>query len=287
MKRLSLRIVSHTPPALPLDKAFELREKRGMQQPIVHCRHRFRPWTAKPLNKLIRLVVGLIFTATFPALAQPLPAGIEKVTAVEGITEYRLTNGLSVLLFPDSSKPVITVNMVFKVGSRHEGYGEKGMAHLLEHLDFKGTPKHPNIPKELSEHGAHANGTTWVDRTHYYETFDATEPNLRWALELEADRMVNSYIAKKDLDSEFSVVRNEYEMGENDPGNVLNKRMLPTMFQWHNYGRDAIGEKSDIEGAPIERLQAFYQNSRQSRGFQIGDEGSISRPAGPPNLRTR
>jgi zinc protease len=213
--------------------------------------------------RLLRPFAGLILIATFSALAQPLPAGIEKVTAVEGITEYRLTNGLRVLLFPDSSKPLISVNVVFKVGSRHEGYGEKGMAHLLEHLDFKGTPKHPNIPKELSEHGAQANGTTWWDRTHYYETFDATEKNLRWALELEADRMVNSYIAKKDLDTEFSVVRNEYEMGENNPENVLNKRMMPTVFQWHNYGHDTIGEKSDIEGAPIERLQAFYHNYYQ------------------------
>ena len=203
--------------------------------------------------------VSLLFVATLASQAQSLPVGIEKVTSVEGITEYRLTNGLIVLLFPDNSKPLATVNLVYKVGSRQEGYGEKGMAHLLEHLNFKGTDEHTNIPQKLSEHGARANANTWFDRTSYFETFDATEANLRWALELEADRMIHSHIWKKDLDSEFSVVRNEYEMGENDPGNVLTKRMLPTVFQWHNYGRDTIGEKSDIEGAPIERLQAYYQ----------------------------
>ncbi len=192
-----------------------------------------------------------------------LPTGVTYITSVEGITEYSLPNGLHVLLFPDPSKPIITVNITYKVGSRYENYGETGMAHLLEHLVFKGTPKHPNIPQELTEHGARPNGTTWFDRTNYYETFDATEENLRWALDLESDRMVNSYIAKKDLDSEFSVVRNEYERGENSPSGVLYKRMLGAMFQWHNYGKSTIGEKSDIEGAPIERLQAFYHKYYQ------------------------
>lgn len=192
-----------------------------------------------------------------------LPEGVQYVTSVEGITEYRLANGLQVLLFPDPSKPILTVNITYKVGSRNEGYGETGMAHLLEHLVFKGTPNHPNIPQELTEHGARPNGTTWFDRTNYFETFDATDENLRWALDLESDRMVNSFIAKKDLDSEFSVVRNEYERGENSPTGVLYKRMLGTVFQWHNYGHSTIGEKSDIEGAPIERLQAFYKTYYQ------------------------
>ena len=195
--------------------------------------------------------------------ALKLPPGVSYTTSVEGITEYRLANGLQVLLFPDPSKQIITVNITYKVGSRHEGYGETGMAHLLEHLVFKGTPKHPNIPQELTEHGARPNGTTSFDRTNYFETFDATETNLRWALDLESDRMINSYIAKKDLDSEFSVVRNEYESGENSPSSVLFKRMLASVFQWHNYGHFTIGEKSDIERAPIERLQAFYKPPNQ------------------------
>ncbi|MDB6149454.1 MAG: peptidase domain protein [Chthoniobacter sp.] len=192
-----------------------------------------------------------------------LPPNVERVTSVEGITEYALPNGLRVLLFPDPSRPIITVNITYKVGSRHEDYGETGMAHLLEHLVFKGTPKHPNIPQELTERGARANGTTWFDRTNYYETFTATEDNLRWALELEADRMINSHISRTDLEKEFSVVRNEFERGENSPGGVLYKRMLPAVFQWHNYGHSTIGEKSDIEGAPIERLQAFYREYYQ------------------------
>jgi len=181
-----------------------------------------------------------------------------KVTTVEGITEYRLANGLRVLLFPDETKQTITVNVTYLVGSRHEGYGETGMAHLLEHLVFKGTDKHPNIPQELTSHGARPNGTTSFDRTNYFETFNATDENLSWALELESDRMVNSHIAKKDLDSEMTVVRNEFESGENSPSGVLIKRILAVMFDWHNYGKLPIGARSDIESVPIERLKAFY-----------------------------
>ena len=139
------------------------------------------------------------------------------VTTVEGITEYQLDNGLRVLLFPDQSKQQITVNITYLVGSRHEGYGETGMAHLLEHLVFKGTPNHPDIPAELTERGAFPNGTTWFDRTNYFETFPATDDNLEWALDLEADRMINSFIAAEDLESEMTVVRNEWERGENSP----------------------------------------------------------------------
>ena len=190
-------------------------------------------------------------------------ATAEKITTVEGITEYRLPNGLKVLLFPDASRPTVTVNITYLVGSRHEGYGETGMAHLLEHLVFKGSTRHKDIPKELSERGARPNGTTWYDRTNYFETVAATDDNLAWALDLEADRMVNSFIAKKDLESEFSVVRNEFEIGENSPAGVLRERIMSTAFLWHNYGKSTIGARSDVEGVPIERLKAFYQRYYQ------------------------
>jgi len=186
-----------------------------------------------------------------------------KVASVEGITEYQLDNGLRFLLFPDQSKQQITVNITYLVGSRHEGYGETGMAHLLEHLVFKGTPNHPDIPAELTERGAAPNGTTGFDRTNYFETFPATDDNLEWALDLEADRMINSFIAAEDLESEMTVVRNEWESGENSPFSVLQKRVLATAFTWHNYGNLPIGARSDIESVPIDRLQAFYRKYYQ------------------------
>src|SRR6478672_424655 len=192
--------------------------------------------------------------------APALPKGIERVTSVEGINEYRLANGLRLLMFPDQSKQTITVNMTYLVGSATENYGETGMAHLLEHMVFKGSPKHTNIPQELTSHGSRPNGSTWSDRTNYFETFSATDENLNWALDLESDRMVNSYIAKKDLDSEMTVVRNEFELGENSPFNVLLERSMAASYIWHNYGKTTIGARSDIENVPIERLQAFYRN---------------------------
>jgi len=214
--------------------------------------------TIEPLQQSAAATTGKM-TPTSIAL----PQGIERVTSVEGITEYRLRNGLKVLLFPDQSKQTITVNMTYLVGSAQENYGETGMAHLLEHLVFKGTPRHTNIPNELTTHGARPNGSTSPDRTNYFETFAATDENLNWALDLESDRMVNSFIAKKDLDSEMTVVRNEYESGENSPFRITIQRTVSAAFEWHNYGKSTIGARADIENVPIDRLQAFYKRYYQ------------------------
>ena len=211
-----------------------------------------------------RLIAVCLAFAAAPVLAQvALPKGVERVTSVEGITEYRLDNGLKVLLFPDLSKPTITVNITYLVGSRHENYGETGMAHLLEHLVFKGTPKNPDLDKQFNQRGARSNGTTWLDRTNYYELFQASEDNLAWAIAMEADRMVNSFIRKSDLDTEMTVVRNEYEMGENSPFGVLLKRLQSVAYDWHSYGRSTIGNRSDIENVKEENLRAFYRTYYQ------------------------
>ena len=195
-------------------------------------------------------------------LLLPAPAA-RMVATVEGVTEYRLVNGLRFLLYPDRSQQQITVNITYLVGSRHEGYGEAGMAHLLEHLMFKGTPNHPRISRELAVRSATYGGTTWHDRTRYFETFPAGEDNLAWALDLEADRMVNTYISARDLESERTVVRNEWERFESDPGKSLEERVLATAFLWHNYGNLPIGAPSDIENVPVERLRRFYRKHYQ------------------------
>ena len=202
-----------------------------------------------PLTKLNRA------TAEDPQSTE----GIMKVTQIEGITEYRLDNGVRVLLFPDPSKEVVTVNMTVFVGSRHEGYGEAGMAHLLEHMLFKGTPDHPEVPKALTEKGARFNGTTWMDRTNYYETLPASDENLEFALKLESDRLVNSFIRGEDLESEMTVVRNEFESGENSPIRILMQRIQAAAYEWHNYGQSTIGNRSDIERVPVVKLRKFYR----------------------------
>ncbi len=207
---------------------------------------------------LVALPLLTAFLAATPAHSA-LPPGVTQGATVEGITEYRLANGLTVLLYPDASQPKTTVNVTYRVGSAHENYGETGMAHLLEHLVFKGTPSRGNIMQELGRRGMSFNGSTGWDRTNYYETFTASNDNLQWALEMEADRMVNSFIRRSDLDSEMTVVRNEFESGENNPQLVLYGKMLSTAYQWHNYGHLPIGARSDIENVDIDRLQAFYR----------------------------
>jgi zinc protease len=208
---------------------------------------------------------GLIPVAlllAFTALAQT-PAGVQKITSVEGITEYALPNGLRVLLFPDASKPNVTVNMTYNVGSRHEGYGETGMAHLLEHMLFLKTKTRNDVKQELKAHGAEMNGSTSWDRTNYFETLTASDENLKFALELEADRMVNSRIEKQLLDTEMTVVRNEFEMRENSPEGILFQRAMEAAYTWHNYGKLPIGNRSDIENVPIQKLASFYQKYYQ------------------------
>jgi len=213
------------------------------------------------------LVLGLAAAPAFESLAgsadAALPAGASEVTSVEGITEYRLANGLQVLLVPDASKPTTTVNLTIHAGSRQEDYGETGMAHLLEHLLFRGTPTTRDVWAEFTRRGLRANGSTWLDRTNYFASFTANDDNLAWYLGWLADAMVNSFISREDLASEMPVVRNEMELGENRPSRVLLERALAVMYDWHAYGRSTIGARSDVEHVDISHLQAFYRKYYQ------------------------
>lgn len=198
-----------------------------------------------------------------PVCAQKKTETPKYITNVEGVKEYSLNNGLRVLLIPDASQSNMVVNIVYNVGSRNEGYGEKGMAHLLEHMLFKSTKNLGDIKKMLSDKGGNANGTTWFDRTNYYEVFPSSDENLKWSIEMEADRMVNATILQTDLDKEFSVVRNEFEIGENNPDGVLQERILSTAYLWHNYGNSTIGSKEDIERVKANTLRVFYEKYYQ------------------------
>ncbi len=216
-------------------------------------------------------------TIAFAALlaAQALPQGVRKGATLAGITEYTFPNGLHALLLPDSGSSTITINMTYLVGSRHEGYGETGMAHLLEHMNFIKSTHDRDIKKELEDHGARWNGTTDYDRTNYFETVNASEENLRWALGLEAERMVNMRMEKPLLDTEMTVVRNEFERGENNIEGILEERVLSTAYLWHNYGKSTIGSRADIERVPIDRLAAFYRKFYQPDNAFVTIGGQI------------
>ncbi|MFG6462227.1 M16 family metallopeptidase [Roseateles sp. DXS20W] len=208
------------------------------------------------------------------AAAQPEP-----VRELGGIEEYRLPNGLQVLLFPDATQTTTTVNITYRVGSRHEAPGEYGMAHLLEHMLFKGTARQKDIPGAMAQRGVRFNGTTTTDRTNYFASFNANADTLAFLLDLEADRMVNSRVAKADLDTEMTVVRNEFERGENQPFAVLAQRVNAAAFAWHPYGHATIGPKSDIENVPIEKLQGFYKRYYRPDNATLLIAGSFDKAA--------
>lgn len=198
-----------------------------------------------------------------PQESVALPDALTQITRVEGVTEYRLDNGLRILLAPDASKPNTTVNMTYLVGSRQENYGQTGMAHLLEHMLFRGTPSLPNALAEFSRRGLQANGTTSADRTNYYASFAADPDTLDWYIHWQADAMVNALISQEDLDAEMTVVRNEMERGENSPFRILMQKMQAAAFEWHNYGKSTIGARSDVENVDVKQLHAFYKEYYQ------------------------
>ena len=190
-----------------------------------------------------------------------IPAGVTFVAEADGIREYRMDNGMKVLLVENRVAPVATVLVVYKVGSRNEAVGYTGSTHLLEHMMFKGTPTfnktaNTQIAATLQKIGADFNATTWYDRTNYYETVPSDKIEL--AIKLEADRMRNSFIADTDRQSEMTVVRNELERGQNEPAGVLDEAIYATAFREHPYHHPTIGWRTDVEGVPTSRLKTFY-----------------------------
>lgn len=203
----------------------------------------------------VLLLPGLIANAA-------APEGFTLVRKVEDITEYKLdSNGLAVLLLPDHSAPAVTFMVTYRVGSRNESYGTTGATHLLEHLMFKGTYRHNKdngngFDQLLEKTGAITNATTWLDRTNYFETVPSQ--HLPLVIGLEADRLRNLRLREDDRRPEMTVVRNEFERGENLPSETLEKEVWATAYHAHPYHHSTIGWRSDIEKVPIEKLREFY-----------------------------
>jgi zinc protease len=214
---------------------------------------------SKATRKEHGMLNGLMCAVLLAAAPRPFVEG----PTVEGVTEYALPNGLRVLLIPDQAAATLSVNLTVLVGSREEGAGEKGMAHLLEHLLFKGSTHYRDPRKELGTRGGRWNGNTSEDRTTYFESMPSSDANLEFGLRFEADRLVNSFVEKKDLEMELAVVRNEFEQNENNGGVALRERVRSAALPWHNYGRAVIGVRADLERVPIENLKAFYKRYYQ------------------------
>src|SRR3954462_8188935 len=197
------------------------------------------------------------------AASIPIPPGFMHVRTVQGISEYRLdSNGLTVLLLPFHSAPAVTMMVTYRVGSRNESYGTTGATHLLEHLMFKGTSEHnrdvgTGFDQLLERTGAMTNATTSQDRTNYFETTGSQD--LPLSIQLEADRMRGLRLLETDRRPEMTVVRNEYERGENNPAEALEKEVWAAAYIAHPYHHSTIGWHSDFERVPIENLRQFYE----------------------------
>ncbi|MFL6209633.1 MAG: M16 family metallopeptidase [Pyrinomonadaceae bacterium] len=208
---------------------------------------------------------------------EQLPAGVAFVTENEGIGEYRLANGLKILLSANRVAPVVTFLVLYRVGSRNEAVGHTGATHLLEHMMFKGTPsfnkeRHTQIAATLQKIGADFNATTWYDRTNYFATVPSDQ--LELAIRLEADRMRNSFIADADRQAEMTVVRNELERGQNEPMMVLDEAVYATAFREHPYHHPTIGWRADVEHVPTARLKEFYDtfyHPNNATAIVVGD----------------
>ncbi len=217
-----------------------------------------RIWFTRSFLVFLAAIVG----TSCLAASVTAPAGYSFVKTEADISEYRLdSNGLTVLLLPDHSAPAVSVMVTYRVGSRNESYGTTGATHLLEHLMFKGTQEHnkeagTGFDQLLERTGAITNATTDLDRTNYFETVGSQD--LELAIELEADRLRHLRLREDDRRPEMTVVRNEYERGENNPSEALEKEVWATAFLAHPYHHSTIGWRSDFEKVPIEKLRAFY-----------------------------
>lgn len=216
---------------------------------------------------LVTILVGLA-SASSGFAAEPPPApplnveGYSFVKTVGSVSEYTLdSNGLTVLLMPEHSSPTLTFMVTYRVGSRNEVTGTTGATHLLEHLMFKGTPafnraKGNSVDQFLERVGGNYNATTSLDRTNYYANIGSE--HLDGYMAIEADRMRNLWLRDEDRKPEMTVVRNEFERGENSPFQALIKEIFHAAYVAHPYHHSTIGWRSDIENVPIEKLKEFY-----------------------------
>lgn len=218
------------------------------------------------LPRLLSLLLAALGLSVQAAAADPAwPATLPKAPPARldaqagGIASWTLTNGFRIILAPFPAAGSTRVELLVKSGSKLEGYGETGMAHLLEHLLFKGAGERADLKRDLTALGARWNGTTTADRTNYFETI-ATEPDkIAAAIRIEADRFIRPRFTREDLSSEMTVVRNEFERQEREPMPVAMRALQRLSYAWHGYGHPTIGARSDIEGAPFEALQAFHR----------------------------
>jgi zinc protease len=175
------------------------------------------------------------------------------------IKEFRLDNGLEVLILEDHAVPLVTVQVWYRVGSRNERPGITGISHLLEHMMFKGTPKYGAglYSQLIQRYGGTQNAFTSYDMTAYHAVLPAAR--LELALDLEADRMADLLLEPHEIKAEREVVKEERRLRENAPTGPMHEELGALAFKAHPYQWPIIGWMSDIEAITREELLAYYK----------------------------
>lgn len=186
-------------------------------------------------------------------------AGVEFVKEVAGIQEFKLDNGLKIILKPNKTVPLISWQVWYKVGSRNEALNLTGMAHYLEHIMFKGTKElgKGEIAQLIQLKGGIFNAFTSDDYTAYFENF--SPENLELAIKIESDRMQNSRIDKDEVELERSVIVSELEGNRNNPTNIAYETLKSTAFQVHTYRNPVIGWREDLDKINSKNMREFYE----------------------------
>jgi zinc protease len=207
--------------------------------------------------------VWLLLILSAAAAAQTVIPAAERVVTVEGITEYRLANGLKILLSPDPSKATVSVEMVYLAGTRHERVGEAGTAKMLQRLFSKGTTKNAALDKELSRRGARVAGTAKQDHTHYAVQFQANDENLEWVLQMEADRMTGTNIVQKDIDAEVAALAREADEADKKRDVPFVQSIRRMEAAWNNFGTTLAGEREAFGKLKAGDIANFYRSYYQ------------------------
>jgi predicted Zn-dependent peptidase len=217
------------------------------------------------LNRICCFLLGAALALPgASAFAQSKPRQVRQTaaTAIKPVRfqETKLKNGLRVFLVEDHSAPVISLALVYDVGSRNERQGRTGFAHLFEHMMFQGSE---NVGKSehfilIDTNGGQMNGTTNEERTLYFETLPANQLDLMFFL--EADRMRGLDISKENLDNQRNAVQEERRLGlDNQPYGVFREKFNETMYDNFNYKHSVIGSMDDLNAASVEDVKEFFR----------------------------
>ncbi|MFL6724662.1 MAG: M16 family metallopeptidase [Sphingomicrobium sp.] len=205
------------------------------------------------------LAAAVAPAAPAPAEPAPVSALVSEVSIPH--QSFVLDNGLTVIVHEDRKAPVVAISTWYNVGSKDEPNGKTGFAHLFEHIMFNGSE---NLPGDYFEYlqkvgATDYNGTTWFDRTNYFET--VPRGALDMGLFMESDRMgyLLAALTQKSLDNQIGVVQNEKRQGDNRPGGLIDYEVLANLFpEGHPYHHDTIGSMADLDAASLKAVKQWF-----------------------------